>query len=275
MSESTLDLGFALRGGRTALVRRVFRWPYVVMRPFRLDAAPAHMATVVVQSSGAALQRGDRLRQRIGVGEGAAAHVTTQGAQAVHAAADDGRGAEETVALHVASGGYLEYLPEPRVLFPDADLASHLDVDCSGKGLALVADAFAWHDPEGAGRTPRRLRSTMTIRIDGGEAACVDRAEVTHFAPQGADYVAFGVMALIAPERVAPTACGELNAAFSGIDGLYAAASPLPGSVGLGCRFAGRDLRALRAGFAATWRWSRLWATGVAPAARRRTSEVL
>jgi urease accessory protein len=271
VTETALDLGFERRGERTALVRRVFRWPYVVMRPFRLDAAPAHMTTVVVQSSGAALQRGDRLRQSIGVGESAAAHVTTQGAQAAHAAKDE-RIAEETVSLHVARGGYLEYLPEPRILFPGADVLCQLDLDCAADGVALISDAFAWHDPEGMQRTPRRLRSTMTLRIDGGRAAAIERTDISRFAPRLGGFAAFGTMALVAPGRIDSGACADVNAALGRIEGLYAAASLLPGAIGVGLRFAGRDLRAVRAGLHLGWSWSRTLLSGAPPPGRRKES---
>ena len=269
MTPAKLDLSFERRGDRTVLARRVFRWPYVVMRPFWLDAAPAHMATVIVQSSSGALQRGDRLRQRIFVGANAAAHVTTQGAQAVHAAAG-GLVAEEATALEVAAGGYLEYLPEARVLFPGADLISSVDVDCAREGVVLVGDAFTCHDPERAGRWPDRYRLSTRIRIAGGPAVSIDRADIADFAPRGSAFAAFGGMALAAPERGVAEAIARLNRALGEVGGLYAAASALPGDIGVGVRFAGRELRDVRVGLRLAWRYFRTHLTGAAPDERRR-----
>ena len=63
-SAPQLDLAFARRGDRTVLDRRLFRWPFVLTRTFALDRAPAHMLTVIVQTSSGAVHGGDRLRQR-------------------------------------------------------------------------------------------------------------------------------------------------------------------------------------------------------------------
>jgi urease accessory protein len=208
-----------------------------------------------VQSSSGALQRGDRLRQRIEVGARAAAHITAQGATAVHAAALDG--AEETVSLRVGAGGCLEYMPEPRVLFPDAELTNTLDLDCAPDGIALISDAFTWHDPRGAGRLPRRLRATTAIRIGGGDAVAIDSMELDDFAAPRCGFAAFGGLMIVAPGRLAPALVDALNPAIAGLDGLYGAASALPGDIGVSVRLAGRDLRALRAGVALAWEWSR------------------
>jgi urease accessory protein len=262
-----LDLAFERRGERTVLTRRVYRWPFVVMRPFRLDSAPAHMSTVIVQSSSGALQRGDRLTQRIAVGLGAAAHVTTQGATAVHEAGQDR--AEERVSLHVARQGVLEYMPEPRVLFAGAELRSELELECAEDGVALIADAFSWHDPHARGRFPRRLCATTTIRIAGGDPVSIERMDIRNFA-SGGDYAAFGGLTAVAPGRLGLDFVDVLNPALSRVDGLYAAASILPADAGVIVRFAGRDLRALRAGVALAWEASRMALFGASPGRRRK-----
>ncbi len=262
-----LDLAFARRGERTVLTRRVYRWPFVVMRPFRLDVAPAHMATVIVQSSSGALQRGDRLTQRIAVEAQAAAHVTTQGATAVHEGAQDR--AEETVWLNVARQGVLEYMPEPRVLFAGAELRSALHLDCAEDGVALIADAFSWHDPQARGRFPRRLFASTAIRIAGGEPVVIERMDVRAFAAAG-DYAAFGGLAVVAPGRLSAAFADGLNPALARLDGLYAAASVLPADAGTLIRFAGRDLRALRAGVALAWEAARMALFDASPGRRRK-----
>jgi urease accessory protein len=142
-----LDLAFVRRSARTTLDRRVFRWPFVVMRPFYLDRSPAHMATIIVQSSSGALQRDDRLRQFLHVGAHAAAHVTTQGAGPVHRAAI-GASTSEYTTITVEEGGYLEYLPEPRLLFPDSDFEQNAELSCAPTGALLFCDAFTIREPD-------------------------------------------------------------------------------------------------------------------------------
>jgi hypothetical protein len=147
------------------LAGRRFRWPFVLTRTFALDSCPSHMLSVIVQTSSGAVHGEDRLSQRFDVREGAAAYVTTQGASPIHRA---GAGSEsrDGVTLAVARGGYLEYLPEARILFPDSALDQTIEIECALGGMALVSDAFTIHNLGGA-RGFRRFRSTTVLRCDG------------------------------------------------------------------------------------------------------------
>lgn len=245
-----LDLSFARRGDRTVFDRRVFSWPFVLSRTFLLDAVPAHQLTAMIQTSSGAMNGEDRLVQRISVGSGAAVHLKTQGATAVHRA-PPGLVTREAVSLRVAEGGILQYLPEPRILFPNAALTQTIDLDCAPGGTAMVSDAFTVHDPAGAGRSFRSLESTMTLRLSGAEPAMIDRMQIagltTH---QLRRHTAFGTLVAMTspPAAVLEPIALDLSAQLAGIPGLYAAASLLPADLGLGIRFAARDLRGLRAG---------------------------
>lgn len=77
-------------------------------------------------------------------------------------------------------------------------------------------------------------------------------------------------MALAAPARDFAGVCDPFTAALGQIEGLYGAASLLPGSAGVGLRFAGRDMRAVRAGLTFAWGWARTLLTGTAPNGRRK-----
>lgn len=245
-----LDLSFARRGEQTVFDRRLFNWPFVLTRTFFLDAAPAHQLTAIVQTSSGAIHGEDRLVQRINVGSGAAVHLRTQGATAVHRA-PPGLVTHECVSLRVGEGGILQYLPEPRILFPDAALAQMIDLDCAAGGTAFVFDAFTVHDPTGAARTFRSLESTMTVRRNGAEPAMIDRMYLAGFAPRQLHrHTAFGTLVVVTPvpaTTLEPLAL-DISDALAGIPSLYAAASLLPTDLGLGLRFAARDLRGLRAG---------------------------
>src|ERR1700730_1299951 len=120
-----LDLSFAHSDRGTYLDRRIFRWPYAISRTFHLDTVPAGMLTLIVQSISGAIQAEDRLEQRYQVGASAMAHVTTPGAASVYRA-PPGMEALDHVHLVVEEGGFLEYLPEHRILFPDSWLCQRL-----------------------------------------------------------------------------------------------------------------------------------------------------
>lgn len=257
-----LDLGFVLRGGRTVLDRRVFSWPYVLTRTFLIDQLPAHMLTVIVQSSGGAINEDDQLEQRIRLASGAAVHLTTQGATVVHRARP-GTAARERVSLDVAAGGLLEYMPEPRILFPDATFDQQIDVDCDPDATVIIADGFALHDPEGADRRFSRVTSRTHIRM-GGDTVLLDR-----FAVDGACKLrmqAFGSLTVVTRKPCDPVA---LSASLAGISELYAAASLLPSDAGVIIRFSAGNSRALRTGTLAAWRHLRGHLFGAAPTDRQ------
>jgi urease accessory protein len=272
-TSAQLDLVFARRSDRTVLERRLFRWPFVLTRTFALDSAPSHMLTVILQTSSGAIQAEDRLRQQLLVRADAAAHVTTQGASAVHRAIP-GRAGSETIALWIDDGAYLEYLPEPRILFPDAALEQTIDIHCAVGGVALVADGFTIHDPAARGRGFRRLVSTTTLRCGGLDPVMVDRFDITGLAGgRTAEFAAFGSLTLVAPGRRETNAglADALSTTLARIPDLYAAASLLPGeATGLGVRLAGRELRAVKAGVKAAWRLIRHAFYGAPPPSRRK-----
>lgn len=255
-ARAQLDLVFARRGERTVLSRRLFRWPFVLTRTFALDRVPAHMLTVILQTSSGATHGGDRLHQRFYVQGSAAAHVTTQGASSIHRA-DPGFTTEERVAIAVDEGGYMEYMPEPRILFPDAALDQTIEIDCAAGGVALVSDAFTIHDPEARGRCFRRLASTTTLRSDGEDPVLVDRMDISGLGRgRMTRYAAFGSVLLATPGRTdgMEALAEELTASFALIPNLYGAASMLPGGdVGIGARLAAHDLRAVAAGIQVAW----------------------
>jgi urease accessory protein len=193
-----LDLSFARRGDRTVLDRRRFRWPFVLTRTFALDSCPRHMLTVIVQTSSGALHGEDRLSQWFEVGENAAAHITTQGASAVHRASG-GLESRDSARLSVAQGGFLEYLPEPRILFPGAALEQTLEIECAPGGTALVCDAFTIHHIGCRGCGFRRFRSATILRC-GGDPVLVDRMDIDGLiAGKSAAFRAFASLVVAAP----------------------------------------------------------------------------
>jgi urease accessory protein len=270
-----LDLGFARRGDRTVLDRRLFSWPFVLTRTFLIDPVPSHMLTVIVQTSSGAVHGEDRLVQRLRLGEGSAAHVTTQGATAVHRA-NPGVTTREAVSLSVAPHAFLEYLPEPRILFPDSALNQTIDVDCVTGATAIFSDAFTLHDPEHGTRCFRQLESTTTILVDGSGPVMIDRLNITNPGRQSR-HTAFGTILMVAPQQTPAfeRLALELSTSLGVVAGLYAAASLLPASAGVGVRLAGRDLRSLRAGLQLSWIAFRQHLHGSPPASRRKGDEQL
>ena len=255
----------------TQLVRRRVRWPYALTTPFRLDAAPADMLTIVLQSASGAIVARDRIAHRIEAGPGAALHVTSQAATAVHAM-PVGTWAEDSGELIVGENAFVELLPEPRVLFPRAELLQRLVIGIERGAMAIAGDGFLTHDPSGQDEPFRRLAAETIIRDGTGRVLAVDRLDVSGSAIGRSEWRAHGwVTVLCSPERLlAGTAIAALDSALAPIARLYAGASPLPHAAGIGVRLAARDGEALRLGLQAAWVSARRLLTGSAPPSRRK-----
>jgi urease accessory protein len=228
------------------------------------------MLSVIVQTSSGAVHGEDHLSQRFEVGEGAAAHVTTQGASPIHRA-DVGSESRDGVNLAVARAAYLEYLPEARILFPGSALDQTIELECALGGMALVSDAFTIHNL-GGGRGFRRFRSTTVLRCDG-DLRLIDRTDIDSLGASGqAGFRAFGSILLAAPGSGVPIGAlaDELTAELASIPGLYAAASLLPSGAGVGVRLVGRELRDLRLAVTAVWFRVRRALHGATPESRRK-----
>jgi urease accessory protein len=247
------------------------RWPYALTCPFRLDTAPADMLTIMVQSASGAIVAGDRVRQRIEAGAAAALHVTSQSATAVHSM-PPGIRAEETIELVAGEGAFLEHLPEPRILFPRAELVQRVTIDLGPAALAIVGDGFLTHDPAGGAEPFRRLAVETVIRDAEERVLAVDRMDTGGEALEGTPWRAHGWLAVLcAPDRLdVEAAVGELEAALVPIEALYAGVSALPSAAGIGLRLAAREGQALRRGLETAWATARRIGTGEAPGPRRK-----
>lgn len=267
-----LDLAFErhpLAGTRIA--RRIVRYPYVITNPFRLDAHPADMVTVMLQSASGAILAGDRLKARVSAEAGAAAHVRTASATAVHRM-DGDTVAQEQIDLAVGAGALLEFMPEPKILFAGAALAQQLKIVVDPDGTAVVADGFLMHDPEGRGAGFRRLSATIDIVRPDATTLATDRFDIAGGVTAGprARFPCHGILMIV--HRLADE---EQAALLSALDaataagGLYACASPLPSQAGVALRCVASSAAALRAGLRAAWAATRLVLTGSEPGDRR------
>ncbi|MAC79073.1 MAG: urease accessory protein ureD [Rhodobacteraceae bacterium] len=262
-----LDLSFVRRGAETRIDRRRFRWPYVLTRSFVLDGDPAHMRSVILQSSSGAMNGDDRLSQRIVVARDAAAHVATQAATVVNRA-DPGMGTSEKIDLQVDAGGYLEFLPDPRILLPGAVLTQRLDLALAPGGAAIVLDSFALHRPQGMAPAPVRYRSDIILRRPGGRPMVFDRQALPDPVPEAPCHAGLYLAWDAAPEDLRAF-CDGVSRGVETVQGLYGAASPLPNGMGVGVRLVGQGAQALREGIDLTWRSGRQALLGRAPGPSR------
>lgn len=115
------DLTLERRAGRARLTRTRTWPPLMAQQTLYPDVALPEMAFVFLANPTAGLLDGDVHEISLTVGAGAQAHITTQSAAKIHAMPPGGV-AVQRITLHVASGGYLEYLPDPLIPYRDAAL---------------------------------------------------------------------------------------------------------------------------------------------------------
>ncbi len=263
-------LTFARGGGRTFLARQSMPYPFHVTRPHHLDAARPDLATLYLQSASGGLYRGDRLALHVTARQGAAAHVTSQAATVVHAAAGGGIAIETRVGVH--ADAVLALTTDPYVLFPDTALSVTTEIVLHPGGRAFVADGFAAHDPAARATPFRHLALACRVRTAEGRVLVEDRSFLSgpDFAGPGSPLGpcrAFGSALLLGagvaldPARLQ----SELDAL-----GVLAGASPLPNQGGWGVRLLAREGGALRRGLDAVFEAAFLALTGEQPARRRK-----
>ena len=136
--EGLADLTFAVRHGRTRLVKSRVHPPLAVQRALYLDNLLPDMAFVFVANPTAGIFQGDHQRIAVEVQTGARAHVTNQSATKIHAMPDSA--AYQYTNLAVADNSYLEYLPEPLIPFRGSRFRQETRITVSETGSLLYSE---------------------------------------------------------------------------------------------------------------------------------------
>ena len=239
-----LDLSFAAGIRRTVPQRRRYRWPFTLGRGFYLDANAADLLTMVVQTASGSINSADETTQRICVQPEAAVRLVAQGATSVYRARH-GERSHDAVELEVATDGYLEYLPQPRILFSGSDLVQSCRAWVATGGTAVYSDSFVFGDPRGAAR----LRSTTSIVDTSGLLLAEDTFDLDCAAGgipgQQFGYSAYGSCFFVLPDHDLTTLEPPLRACVQA-PGAFGALCVLPNDAGVVIRIAALDGDALR-----------------------------
>jgi urease accessory protein len=239
-------------GGRSILRRQHIGYPLHITRGFYLDRARPDLLTLYLQSASGGLYAGDRINLDIGVGPGAAFHMTTQAATVVH----DGRssGALQRQRVRVEAGAFCALISDPYVLFPGADLSLETDAVVADDAVLCLADGFAVHDPRAEARAFACFEGRLRVsRPDGRlllkDLGTIDGSELHHGAL--GPMAAAASLLLIAPAHRLP-AQSEMERAVER-SGALAGCSLAPNGTGLVVRMLAPDggalARAMDAGF--------------------------
>ena len=272
---SRLDLGFAVDADGRSYVRRQYAsYPFHVCRVHYHDKDHPGLATLYVQSCSGGIYEGDRLDVTLATAQGAEAHVSTQAATVVHSMPSGS--ASQRVRLQCEGGSYLEYLPDPQILFPSSRYRSEIAVRLGGDAVALVSDSFLTHDPAGGGDMFAAYFSEIVIENETGKALAIDRLKVDGRAFRDScpgisgRFKAQGTMIVAGLDISANAVAGELQKVRLDRDVAMIGCSQLPNSAGLLVRVLAADGAALKLALHQVWCAARLALKGSLPVERRK-----
>ncbi|WP_322516295.1 urease accessory protein UreD [Rhodopseudomonas palustris] len=146
------------------------------------------LSAVLVNTAGG-VAGGDRFGVDIAVGEGARLTLTTAAAEKVYRS--HGPAAQLDIALQVASGGHLAWLPQETILFDQARVERRIDIDLAAGASLLLCESVifgraAMGETMQTGRFTDRWRLRVggklvyaeTVRLDGDIGALLARPAV-------------------------------------------------------------------------------------------------
>ena len=268
------ELEFACdANGATYVHRQRVGYPFHVGRSLKMPGDPPGMATVYLQSCSGGIFEGDTLRLRIAAGEGAAAHVATAASTVVHSM--ESRAASQQVELHAQAGSFLEYLPDPVILFPHAKLTSGVRVRMHPGATAILGDSVLLHDPKGGGDQFDWLQSDTVIEDAAGKLLARDRFRIEGLqlarglAGITGNWKAQGSLFVVTAAKPPAELVAAMRAALTPA-GVYAGATILPNQSGAWTRILATDAAALKSALFSAWTAIRQILTGAAPMPRRK-----
>jgi urease accessory protein len=270
-----LDLAFAADADRRSYLQRQYAsYPFHVCRVHYHDTDHPGLATLYVQSCSGGIYEDDRLDVTLAAAQGAEAYVSTQAATVVHSMPSGS--ASQRVGIKCEGGSYLEYLPDPQILFPGARFRSEVAVRLSGNGVALVSDSFLSHDPAGRDDMFAAYFSEIIIENEAGKALAIDRLKVDGLAFRDScpglsgRFKAQGTMIVAGLDCPMSGVAAELHKIRLDRDVAAIGCSLLPNSAGMLVRVLAADGAALKLALHQAWCAARLALKGSVPVERRK-----
>ena len=259
--------------GATYMHRQRVGYPFHVGRSLKMPGDPPGMPTVYLQSCSGGIFEDDTLRLRIVAGKGAAAHVATAASTVVHSM--ELQAASQQVELHAQAGSFLEYLPDPVILFPRAKLASGVRVSVHPDATVILGDSVLLHDPKGGDGRFDWLQSDTAIEDAAGKLLARDRFRIEGvqlsrgLAGIAGSWKAQGSLFVVTRAKPPAELVATMRAALA-LAGVYAGATILPNQSGAWTRILATDAAALKAALFSAWTAIRQTLTGAAPMPRRK-----
>ena len=158
-----LELRFASRGERTALVHRRHQGPLMVQSAFHPEGAPCH---VYLLHPPGGVVGGDALELDVALEAGAHALLTTPASTKLYRSVAGPSRIEQQV--QVSEAACLEFLPAENIAFDGACCRSGVLLDLAGTSRAMAWDAWVFGRPASdISFDTGELFTSLRVRIDG------------------------------------------------------------------------------------------------------------
>lgn len=146
---------FAVRSGLTRLVHKYHASPLKIAKTFRYenetcmeDAVTLDQLGVYMMDCSPGLMSGDHYEINVRLEEGARVYLTNQSFTKVHPSSG-GQGSTQHQILRLEADSLLEYMPEPLMLYKDADLFTETEAHVAKGAVLIFSDVIC------PGRTQR------------------------------------------------------------------------------------------------------------------------
>ena len=199
------ELTLERRAGRTRLTRSRTKPPLLVQQALYPDEMVPDMAYVFLANPTGGLLENDCQDIRVSVGPEAKAHVTTQSATKILTM--DRGVAKQQVALNVAAGGYLEYVPDPLIPFKNASLVQRTNITVEPGASLVYGDVLTpGRVARGEALQYRRVSNRLTVYREDTHPIYREAFDIV---PAAMDIEGIGVLASAGPgdndDTTAPT----------------------------------------------------------------------
>jgi len=259
--------------GATYVRRQRVGYPFHLGRALTSPGDPAGMPTLYLQSCAGGMFEGDDLRLRIEAGERSSAHVTSGASTIVHSM--ELEPAVQRLEIHAREGAFLEYLPDPSILFPRARLDNRVRITVHPGSTVIAGDSLLLHDPKGGNGVFDWLRSETRIEEASGRLLVCDRFRIEGselargLAGVAGTSAAQGSLFVVTGAKPAADLVAAMREALL-LPDVYAGAALLPNRAGAWARILATDAAALKTAMFNAWSATRKLLTGAMPVQRRK-----
>lgn len=279
------ELTLEHRADRTRLTHSRTRPPLQVQQALYPDEGLPDLAHVFLANPTGGLLENDRQEIRLSVGAGARAHVTTQSATKIHTMVQGN--AEQCVSIDVASGGYLEYLPDPLIPFQDASLLQSVRISVEPGAMLIYGDVLTpGRVASGEAFRSRRISNRLALYRQQERPVYLESYDLSGVRDQpmnmavlgkpcmietgAAGVRTYGSMLILCDAEPAGLVLDALRKSMPGYCSVSAGASTLPDGNGVGVKILGADRAAVQSEMTLAWSAARrvLLGAGV-PALRK------